>query len=952
MILRPTHWLFFVLLISTQFCLRAVTANAQTFRTDEPRHTPLAIDAKAIESSLDPFIAEEMKKQHLPGLVFVLVKDGRVVLSKGYGWANLEQKIPATPERTIFRIGSITKVFTAMALMQLADRRKLDLHDDVNRFLDRPGVDQKYDQPVRVRHLLTHTAGFDQTGLGRRVEKPEERKSLAEFVGAQLIRIRPPGQVSCYDTYGITLAGYLVERISGLSYASYLKQNVFKPLGMQRTNVETPDALKHDLAIGYGYRDGKYVPQPYEYYVTLPASSIDATALDMARWMIALLGDGSTKSARFLSPTTARRIKQPQFTNYPGFPGFAYGFWEDLRNGQRAIHHGGDMLGFTTEMYLLPKHDLGFFVAYNRNQEAGGGPATLRDLLTEKLMNHWFAQKEPEKKQSPVVPLKIDTRVFEGKYANNLYCHTCFDGQGWGWRLTDLRSGGPGVLIGSRRWLAIGPLLFQEENGSQRIAFRTGKSGEITHLIVGNTVHEKLGERLLEEVLGPGWKQRPVEPLTARVYRDTEQWQKAALAYTAITERRPSDGRAHYYLGFCWLNAGEPERALASFARARELKQWPAFTAYYKAAALARKGDKKDAIDALEEALKLGFSDNELLQRDTHLDGLRKEPRFKALLNGDPKAITQEPSRYRSEDVRYQNEKIGLAALLLLPESDKRVPGAVILQGSGASDRTNQWARAISDELMRKGIAVLLTDKRGSGKSEGNWQTSDFSELAGDAIAGVEYLRQRREIDPDRVGLVGLSQGGWVAPLAAAKSEQVAFVITVSAASVSFAEQTFTEMANTARQAGLPEKHIREVLELNRAAAAYATTGNWANYMKLREEALKSPWSKIAAGFPGSPDLPVWTFLRGVGAYDPIPYWIQVTEPTLVLYGEKDEHDNVPVAESVRRLKHAFEIVGKENYRIVVIPNAGHSFIDTQQKQLVPEFVKALTSWVEEFVVR
>lgn len=314
------------------------------------------------------------------------------------------------------------------------------------------------------------------------------------------------------------------------------------------------------------------------------------------------------------------------------------------------------------------------------------------------------------------------------------------------------------------------------------------------------------------------------------------------------------------------------------------------------------------------------------------------------------KRITQEPSRSRSEDVRYRNEKIGLAALLLLPESDKKVPGAVIIQGSGSSDRTNQWARAISDELVRKGVAVLLTDKRGSGTSEGNWQTSDFSDLADDAMAGVEYLRQRNDIDPQRVGLVGLSQGGWVAPLAAAKSEHVAFVITVSAASVTFAEQTFTEMANTARRAGLSEKHVREVLELNGAAAAYATTGNWANYAKLREAALKSPWSRIAAGFPGSPDLPIWTFLRGVGTYDPLPYWIQLTEPVLILYGEKDEQDNVPVAESVRRLKHAFGIVGKENYRIVVIPDAGHSFIHAQQKQLMPAFIEALALWVEENV--
>lgn len=316
------------------------------------------------------------------------------------------------------------------------------------------------------------------------------------------------------------------------------------------------------------------------------------------------------------------------------------------------------------------------------------------------------------------------------------------------------------------------------------------------------------------------------------------------------------------------------------------------------------------------------------------------------------RARIHEPSRHRSEDVRYQSGKITLAAMLMVPEIGRHVPGAVIIQGSGASDRTNQWARAIAQVLVNKGAAVLLTDKRGSGKSEGNWQTADFNDLAADAIAGVQYLRSRNEIDPERVGLVGLSQGGWIAPLAAARSEQVAFVIDISGASVSFAEQSFTEMANTARQAGLTEKQVREVLELNRAVAQYLTTGDWQRYAKHREKAMKSEWNKIAAGFPGAPDLPIWTFLRGVANYDPLPYWLQLAQPVLVIYGERDEDDNVPVAESVRRLQHAFRIVGKENYKIVIIPNAGHALIDQERSELMPAFVSALTSWLEELVMK
>jgi hypothetical protein len=311
-----------------------------------------------------------------------------------------------------------------------------------------------------------------------------------------------------------------------------------------------------------------------------------------------------------------------------------------------------------------------------------------------------------------------------------------------------------------------------------------------------------------------------------------------------------------------------------------------------------------------------------------------------------PPAGAPEAAPYRSEDVRYKNGPLTLAALLMVPPGQGPFAGAVILQGSGRSDRTNGWARAISEVLVRNGVAVLLTDKRGCGASEGDWQRADFNDLAGDALAGVRFLRSRSGIDPRRVGVVGLSQGGWVAPLAAARSQEVAFVIDVSGAAVSFAEQSFFEMANTARQAGLPEEQVREVLELNRAAAEYLIMSNWDRYRRVRERGLERPWRAIAEGFPGSPDLPIWTFLRGVAAYDPLPYWVQLTVPVLVLYGAEDERDNVPVAESVRRLEHAFRSAKKTNYEVVVIPGAGHSFFEQGTSRLMPAFVDALGAWL------
>jgi dipeptidyl aminopeptidase/acylaminoacyl peptidase len=304
--------------------------------------------------------------------------------------------------------------------------------------------------------------------------------------------------------------------------------------------------------------------------------------------------------------------------------------------------------------------------------------------------------------------------------------------------------------------------------------------------------------------------------------------------------------------------------------------------------------------------------------------------------------------RVREEDVRYRSGELTLAALLLAPEGEGRRPGAVIIQGSGTSDRTNQWARAIADELVKAGVVVLLTDKRGSGASEGDWRSAGFDELAADALAGVAFLRARPEVDPERVGVVGLSQGGWIAPVAAADNRDVAFVLVVSGATTTFAEQSHLEMANTARQAGLADSLVAEVVALNHAAGAYLQTGDWAPYDAARRRGLTRPWARIAEGYPATPDAPVWAFLRKVYAFDPIPYWRRVTRPVAVFYGAEDEHDNVPVQESVRRLAGALGTGERaSNYGVFVIPGVGHALTDHQTHQLSPIFVHQLRAWMD-----
>lgn len=307
--------------------------------------------------------------------------------------------------------------------------------------------------------------------------------------------------------------------------------------------------------------------------------------------------------------------------------------------------------------------------------------------------------------------------------------------------------------------------------------------------------------------------------------------------------------------------------------------------------------------------------------------------------------------RWLEEDVRYPSGEWTLAARLLTPPGPGPHPAAVLIQGSGDSDRTNLWARSIAEALVERGVAALLTDKRGTGASEGDWRTAGFDELADDALAGAAFLRGRPGVDPERVGLVGLSQGGWVAPVAAARAP-VAFVIDISGASVSFAEQSFHEMANTTRQAGFGGEEVAGVLALNRAAGHYLLTGDWETYAAARQRALDTSWGEIAAGFPAERDAPIWTFLRQVFRFDPAPYWLQVDAPVFVAYGEEDERDNVPVRESVRRLEFVFGLTGKTDYEILVVPGADHGLnADPHPHPLLPAFTDALGRWLEAHVL-
>ena len=267
---------------------------------------------------------------------------------------------------------------------------------------------------------------------------------------------------------------------------------------------------------------------------------------------------------------------------------------------------------------------------------------------------------------------------------------------------------------------------------------------------------------------------------------------------------------------------------------------------------------------------------------------------------------------YAQEEVRLANGEIVLAGTLLTPRGRGPHPAVVIIHGSGTSDRDNLWYFAIADHLARNGIAVLLPDKRGSGQSGGDWRTSGFSDFAHDALAAVALLRTRERIETALIGLIGMSQGGsWIAPLAASRSSEVAFVISVGGAAVTPNKQLLHESKQTLKQDGFP------------ATMASAMAPAAAGIAKMRR--------------------PTWW--RKNGDFDPIPFWEKVRVPVLVIYGEDDEKDNVPVRESVARLNKMIQADRARDFTVTVFPNTGHGMFDEETKWIRKDFLDLLVDW-------
>jgi CubicO group peptidase (beta-lactamase class C family) len=346
----------------------------------------------ALENLIDPIAKKDLAEN--VGSVVTVVHDGRIVFNKGYGSANLETKKAVGPGKTLFRVGSISKTFTAIAVMQLVEQGKLELDADINSYLKTFKVTSPFGKPITMRHLLTHTAGFQESSHKIFFDRAENMKSLEQSLVSYLPKmVRPPGEAPMYSNHGITLAGYIVEVISKKSYAQYIQENILGPLRMTHSSAlqPLPAKLEPDMASGYDAGDPKKpLAKTFEMIEIAPAGAISATGSDMARYMRMLLNGGELDGKRILKVSTLEALFAPQFRFQPGAVGMGFVFWRELFGDQFAVSHGGDTQWFHSEMRLFPKEKLGVFVSVN---STGG---SLRRELRNALKKSYFKASIPK----------------------------------------------------------------------------------------------------------------------------------------------------------------------------------------------------------------------------------------------------------------------------------------------------------------------------------------------------------------------------------------------------------------------------------------------------------------------------------------------------------------------------------------------------------------------------
>jgi CubicO group peptidase (beta-lactamase class C family) len=470
-----------VVFISLMTCPMEAAGRANTGLGRGPQ------DAPQVEAFFDGLLAGQLEAYAIAGAAVAIVRDGKVLLAKGYGFADAQQRTPVSAEATLFRMASISKLFTWTAAMQLAEQGRLDLKRDVNSYLDTFRIPDTFPQPITLEHLMTHTAGFEDLVMGIGARRKEDVLSLEEYLRTrQPKRIRPPGVVTAYSNYGTALAGYIVQRIAGRPFEEYVEEAIFKPLGMARSTFRQPppDPLAKHVSRGHIVREGLFLPQDFEFVNGIaPAGALSSTVSDMARFMIAHLELGAYCGTRLLGQETARIMHKRLFTNDPRLSGNAHGFWERQAHGLRIIGHGGDTWLFHSQLILIPEERIGLLVVYNTQTAAS--PA--RDELVQAFLDKFYPAPVAIPPQ-PQASARIALERYAGWYGLTRNASSNLEKAMRLVLVVRVKATEKGTLmthwpagLGSRHWVEVESGVFRRADGRDTLVFRTDDRGRVTY---------------------------------------------------------------------------------------------------------------------------------------------------------------------------------------------------------------------------------------------------------------------------------------------------------------------------------------------------------------------------------------------------------------------------------------------------------------------------------------
>jgi len=462
---------------STSPSIPPATPLPQASPVAEPAVTAARLDQADVDAWLDGFMPYALQQGDVAGAVVVVVKDGQILTQKGYGYADVATRKPVDPARTLFRPGSVSKLFTWTAVMQQVEQGRLDLDADVNTYLDFK-IPARAGKPITLRNIMTHTAGFEEQAKSIMMVESDDLPSFEEILKRWTPqRIFAPGETPAYSNYATSLAGYIVERVSGMSFDDYLDQYLFQPLDMQYSTFRQPLPERLKSYMSTGYAAASLPPKPFEVVGPAPAGSLSAPGADMAHFMIAHLQNGRYGENQILKPETAELMHGTPLTILPRVNRMLLGFYETNYNGRRVIGHGGDTQWFHSYMHLFIDDGVGLFVSVN-SVGKDGAAGNIRTQLFHEFADRYLPGPAPAGKVDEQTAAE-HARMIAGRYNNSRRMETTFmsllnlvgeakvidNGDGTiGFSMVTSPSGVP------LKWREIEPFVWKKEGGKELLA--------------------------------------------------------------------------------------------------------------------------------------------------------------------------------------------------------------------------------------------------------------------------------------------------------------------------------------------------------------------------------------------------------------------------------------------------------------------------------------------------